>query len=1368
MSYPRVCDQKVGCQSLLNAFCSSAICAVLMLASSLSAQSQIISQPPVDSLPDPADLVTWPVGRYPGFAKGSVANVGQWLFDAPAGKHGHVQATADGSLAFTDGTPVRFWGTTLVYGATFPEKPEEIIKLADGIEAMGYNLVRLHHNDLPWNGIGYLQQKPASNYLLEPSHMDRMDKLVAELFKRGIYVYMDLIDSRNLLEEDGLDVPDFEQLKKTNGGGWKGLFPHPAIVNAWKRAATELLNHVNPYTQRRWADEPGIVTIEIINENGLFWDWNFKLTDSMEQWHNERWNQWLVSRYKTRENLDKAWTDASGAHGLFANEDPTKNTVFAPRLMPFLDWDRPYRSKTRGAARVNDYFAYLSETAAGFYRDATDHLRSLGYKGLVLGSHELYGPANQYAEVQDGRVMAAHLYANGNTVFNARPGVSDSELEGVDLKVNNWFSNIPRVKVQGTPAVNGEWTGGTLTRRADVNIAVATISSFQNITQSLHFSLAHRWRGEQMPNFDFQYKYQAHKKAIGMTFSSLHDIPWISANAVISPMFIRQDISRPSVRVHLAYSAADRAEQNLHALGMGRGTGSIGGVGLFLPMIHDVNSYFFDTKYDGDADVVFTTGRSASGDYRKAKHAVILGDNPYNDPYHKQRDLAWQARLIHPEIKIEKLDKPVTLVMGNPWKTGEKITCKTLEAAIRIDSLPAGASPIGKSEDGKYTLGWIDDRFVVLPNAAAFDKATTDSMWLMRLYLHAAKRWNIPTGDNVVGNTYYTSDTGELTFDWGRGTLVINTPETQGFSGLMGWRDNNATSNLKCDIDVPYGNVMITSADTKPLAQSKRMLLIAAGRMQNTEQQVGLNKQNRMAVLNTGKAPCLVEALRGHLTITSELAASLHVYALDVAGRRMGQVETKNTGKTLQFELSPRWQTIWFEVATKDVDGPVAENVTGFPAQVQDRLAKPQAPQLMDASELFIKSARKAAVAMTDELPKGDIRFTAASFESGKPPFAYVNAKATAASDGDGKFAQVTFGKVNQEWFGGFFANLKAPQTKAENCKGIVITFKGDGTQPRDAFLTLACSSGLKYKSKQINFIFEDDTWHDVLLTAEDFKLDKKSAKDKTDIPEAIDWQTVNRMDFGIVGPIMNQAAVGNFRKVEFILTKPAENQVLNYEKLLEQLPVCKAPESGRVQIPLVSKAHFNIDGLPDDQAWANAIGFQMDENNVPSWHFFGSHVVSGNRLNAESATFWLLATDKGLGMITHVSKGGTSIATEKPDWYDGDCVELFTDVKNAGLKPTKQLFMSYSRPGSPFPAASDAGIQIARSVTDAGYLLEALIPWQSMGFAGIPQETFGLEFQVDFARPGTGRILQMTYGTGTNEAWSRADHYLKAELTKP
>jgi hypothetical protein len=1214
----------------------------LLSVNTIVAQDKVVAQPPIDALPDPADLVTWPRWHYPGFAEGSVINVGPWLFDAPAGKHGHVRAAADGSLEFANGKPARFWGTTLAFGASFPEEPKEIIKLADTIAAMGYNMVRFHHNDMAAKGLGYLQNKPKSNYLLEPSEIDRMDKFAAELYKRGIYVYLDLIDYRDLLEEDGLDVPDFEKLKKINGQGWKGLFPHPAIVNAWKRFTTSLLDHVNPYTGNRWGDEPGIVTIEIINENGMFWDWSFKLTDSMTDWHNAHWNQWLVKRYETREKLDAAWVDNQGTHGLFANEDPTKNTVFAPRLMPFLKWDRPYRSKTRGAARVNDYFTYLSETAADFYRDATQHLRSLGYKGLVLGSHELYGPANQYAEIQDGRVLAAHLYSTGNVLFKARPGVSGAELDGVDLKVQNWFSNIPRVKAEGVPAVNGEWAGGTITRRADVNLAVAAISSYQNITQSLHFSLAHRWRGEKMPNFDYLYRYKAYMKKIAMTFSSIHDIPWTSINRIISPMYIRQDISRPKVKVHIAQSAADRQEQNLHAPGSGRGTGSVGGIALFMPMIHDVTNYFFDEVYDGDADVVFTTGRSASGDYRKAKHAVILGDNPYNDPYHKHRDLALPVKTLHPSVKVKSLDKPTTFVFTDPWKQGEKLTFKSLEASIEISSIPAKATPIGISEDQRYTLGWISDRHVVLPNAAAFDEVTKDRQWLMRLYLHAAKRWGIEVADNDANNTWYTSDTGELTFDWGTGTLVINTPNTQGFSGLMGWRQNNKTDNFTCDIDVPYGNVLVTSADNKPINKSERMFIVANGRMQNTGSEIAANAEGKMSVTKTGQAPCLVEALRGNISLTSDMAAKLDVFALDHAGRRLGKIDVKHAGKTVSFELTPKWQTIWFELVAKPVtDAPVSDKFEGFNTEVVARQSQPPQPVMIDASEVFIKSNKKNSTVANSQRQQGDIHFPSADFSQGKGPIAYVNAKAEKASDKQGKFAQITFGKVNQEWFGGFFANLTAPQTTPENCKGFVLHFKGDGTQPRDAFLTLSCSDGFKFKSKQINFIFENDQWHDIILTADDFKLDKKSAKGKTDLPQSIDWAKVKRMDFGVVGPIMNQAAVGGFKRIEFLLTKPADNGPIDVEKLTEMMPKVTLPKSPAIEIPLVSSGQINIDGVPDDALWKKALGIAMDENKVPEWHFFGSHIVFGNQLNEEGATFWMIATSKGLALLAHIDKGG-------------------------------------------------------------------------------------------------------------------------------
>lgn len=546
-----------------------AVIALLSVASYLCA-IDVPNNLPIENPPDSADLVTWPVAGYPVFATNSVLHAGSWLQDAPAGRHGSVKAMPDGSLAFEDGTPVRFWGSSTVYGGTFPDKREEVPLLADAIAARGYNLVRFHHNDIHWKGIGFLSSDPASTVLLDPEGMDRLDYFASELIKRGIYIYLDLVDYRPILEGEGIyeTFPDMRQLK--NIFGWKGLFPHPVVVDLWKRSSTEILNHVNPYTGRKWGEEPAVATIEIINENGPFWDWGFHTTDSVQKWHDAEWNRWLVAKYGTREALDAAWTDVEGTKGLFPDEDPANGTVFRPRLMPLLEWDRPYRSKTRGAARINDYYAHLADQSTSFFKSAYDHLRSLGYKGLILGSHELQGPIDLKSQTTTGTV-GAHLYARALPAWFARPSISGSTMDGVDVKTSNWFSNIQRIKAAGLPSVNGEWTADPVMRRADANIAVAAATAFQDVDQSLHFCYYYRWSGTRVADYRTLFDFKAYLNKIAMSYNSSHDIPWMAINRIAAALFIRDDFAPAKHTVEIAISDEDVHEQNLHALGISGG-----------------------------------------------------------------------------------------------------------------------------------------------------------------------------------------------------------------------------------------------------------------------------------------------------------------------------------------------------------------------------------------------------------------------------------------------------------------------------------------------------------------------------------------------------------------------------------------------------------------------------------------------------------------------------------------------------------------------------------------------------------------------------------------------------------------------------
>jgi hypothetical protein len=1330
-------------------------------------------------LPDPSDLVPWPVSSYPAFDPAAAVRSDKAYFDAPAGKHGFVQAQPDGTLAFEDKTPARFWGTTTVYAMTFPDKTEEIPRLADAIAASGYNLVRIHHNDIPWQGYTYLQSKPASYYALDPAAMDRLDRFAAELFKRGVYVYVDLLDSRILTEEIGLK--DWKELAKVGGEGWKGLFPQPEIVEAWKKAATTLLSHKNPYTGRTWAQEPGVATIEVINENGTFWNWDFKITDSVRKWRNAQWNKFLLDKYGSREKLDAAWTDYKGVKGLYADEDPVKNNVYMPPLQNLTEWDRPYRSKTRGAARVNDFYEMLATQNREFFQTATKLLRDMGYKGVVLGGHELQGVTDQKAIVDGSGSIGAHLYANGDNVWRARPTTSGATIEGVDVKTNNWFSNIPRIKVRGVPGINGEWTGYTVTRRADSNFAVAASTAFQGVDESLHFSFGHRTAGVPIPAFDETFAYVNWQNKIAYTFSvlhdesCLHDESWMAVNRAAAALFIRGDFAKPKYTVDIAYSAEDIAEQNLHAGGINGGAITIGGAATFLPLIHNVESAYFDKQYSGNADIAWMTGRSASGDYSKAKHAVLVGDNAYNDRYHQSRDIGVPARFVHPKAKIVTLSTPVSFTVKWPYAAPRTLNFESYEGAIETATIPKGTQIIGQSADGKYCLGWLDDRFLVLPNGRAYGSKIRDVQWLFRLYVEAAKRWKIDIGDNAPGQNFYRSDTRELTTDWGTGTLIVDTPRTQGFSGFMGWRDKNETRNLSAKIDLPYGNVLATSMDNQPLSSSKRVLLVAAARVQNTGQVVGKNKNGGISVLNVGTAPLMVEALRGSVSFASNSASTLAVYALDSAGRRLGKVDATVKYGRVNFELSPKWGTLWFEIAAPDISGPATQWTTPWPLEVKPRTTTPPADKFLPAAEFFAQANGKASetpAADVDTAPGQETRVALRNYAVDKQVLVYGNAKAAVVDDADkGRVLHMEFGKVNgQNWFGGVWHLVNAPAgATAEDAVGFSFDFKGNGSSPPKTFVTLTDARGVQYLSKDVKALFEDDAWQTVVLKPEEFQLgwewkQKNPEAAKTQSPRPI-WGQIVRLDFSVSGAILGNEYIGYFANPTLILKSAPKTVRTSTDAFHAQLPKTSELAKPQITIPFVADAKISADGKIDEAVWKQAVGLAMNENQVPDWHFFGSHIVDGQRLNNESANFWMLGTSAGLALVAEVQKGSPDLVTERPDWYQGDAVELFTDAQNKGGKPTVQLFLAPRRPALDRPAASNAAVQVGRAQLENGYVLESLIPWGVLGFQGVPDGEFGLELQVDFAAKEQGRVLQMVYATGTNEAWVKAERYLKAKI---
>jgi photosystem II stability/assembly factor-like uncharacterized protein len=144
------------------------------------------------------------------------------------------------------------------------------------------------------------------------------------------------------------------------------------------------------------------------------------------------------------------------------------------------------------------------------------------------------------------------------------------------------------------------------------------------------------------------------------------------------------------------------------------------------------------------------------------------------------------------------------------------------------------------------------------------------------------------------------------------------------------------------------------------------------------------------------------------------------------------------------------------------------------------------------------------------------------------------------ADDEEAGVLRVQYGKINTAYFGDIWLSANFPSTaNPEDAVGIGFTLKGDGSVPKDSFLILKTRSGVAYRSKNLNTLYKDTEWRDIVLKAEDFALDPDYLKKH---PEAAatytgpDWAAVTRIDLPCSGPLPTEATVLKLKKFFFAL----------------------------------------------------------------------------------------------------------------------------------------------------------------------------------------------------------------------------------------
>ena len=381
-----------------------------------------------------------PIAEHRDILAGSALDFSKAGFtDAPAGKYGWLR-NVDGHFEFEGlpGRPQRFYGVNFCGTANFPDHA-----LADTLvtrlKRFGYNALRLHHHDA-----GTVKGS-ADGLTLNPENMDRFDYLLAAAIREGIYLTTDVFVSRSHVikwrhigvDRDGLvDMQLFKALCAVYD---------PAFEN-WAAYAKNFMEHTNKYTGRRYADEPALSLVSLVNEGGFFMGWSRGVSEDPRIVAS--WRAWLKAKREA---------DPSFAEGVDGEALP--KSYWDAKTRPFVvEWCAELETKM--VARMKAY------------------LRSLGVKALITndncGPHYVAknGLAGDYDYIDDHfyvdhpsflekRWQLPSRCPNVNPLLGKKPVVPVERdfpfVKGKPLTVTEWnFSGPGRYR-----GVGGILTGAT-------------------------------------------------------------------------------------------------------------------------------------------------------------------------------------------------------------------------------------------------------------------------------------------------------------------------------------------------------------------------------------------------------------------------------------------------------------------------------------------------------------------------------------------------------------------------------------------------------------------------------------------------------------------------------------------------------------------------------------------------------------------------------------------------------------------------------------------------------------------------------------------------------------------------------------------
>jgi len=419
----------------------SCLAALQLITASLKAQSKSIwfeFKPDQQNISNEISLETW--------------------LDKPAGKHGFVKMLGD-RLIFEDGTPVKFWGTNL--GSDLPlMKPEEAVKWGEFLSRFGFNSVRFHK--FTWEATDGIHST-----IITDENWKNHDFLCNELRNKGIYYGWSHIYGHRIMAADSSRILAYKELAATKFP-WSHLNGTTAslvnfaedLQNVNIELTVNMLNHINPHTGLRYADDPALSFIEFQNEDNIFWaamEETLKQTPTYRALLCKKFSGWLKTKYGSTDALKKAWNN----EGLLEGESIEAENVYPQPNHGLMSWEYEQAMKENRPVKQNilDKADFLYDEQMKFYRKYENAIRETGYKGPLVGSCWQSGTGlshllNLKADAEIG-MIDRHNYFGGGQGHQLVPGKFDNSAMVSSIGSGLFSSGLQQVT--GRPFAFSEW-----------------------------------------------------------------------------------------------------------------------------------------------------------------------------------------------------------------------------------------------------------------------------------------------------------------------------------------------------------------------------------------------------------------------------------------------------------------------------------------------------------------------------------------------------------------------------------------------------------------------------------------------------------------------------------------------------------------------------------------------------------------------------------------------------------------------------------------------------------------------------------------------------------------------------------------------